>query len=82
MPRNDARRAFELPRTSRPAVGTIGFVTVLRDRIVLASSRQNLALAPTVPVKTHIEPYRLTDANRALKNLRDGHVQGAAVLVM
>ena len=32
MPRGDARRAFELPRTSRPAVGTIGFVTVLRDR--------------------------------------------------
>jgi len=25
---------------------------------------------------------RLTDANRALKNLRDGRAQGAAVLVM
>ena len=45
-------------------------------------AREFLALAPTVPVKTHIEPYSLTDANRALKNLRDGHVQGAAVLVM
>jgi len=45
-------------------------------------AREFLALAPTIPVKTHIEPYRLTDANRALKNLRDGHVQGAAVLVM
>src|SRR5262247_66640 len=44
-------------------------------------AREFLALAPTVPVKTHIETYRLTDANRALKNLRDGHVQGAAVLV-
>jgi propanol-preferring alcohol dehydrogenase len=45
-------------------------------------AREFLALAPTIPVKTHIEPYRLTDANRALRNLRDGHVQGAAVLVM
>jgi len=40
-----------------------------------------LALAPTVPVKTHIELYDLTDANRALQDLRDGHVTGAAVLV-
>ena len=45
-------------------------------------AREFLALAPTVPVKTHIEPYPLADANRALKNLRDGRVQGAAVLVM
>ena len=45
-------------------------------------AREFLALAPTVPVKTHIEPYRLPDANRALRNLRDGRVQGAAVLVM
>ena len=40
MPRGDARRPFELPRTSRPAAGTISVVTVFRDRIVLASSRQ------------------------------------------
>ncbi|HEX9647503.1 MAG TPA: alcohol dehydrogenase, partial [Alphaproteobacteria bacterium] len=41
-----------------------------------------LALAPKVPVKTTIQPYRLADANRALEDLRDGRVQGAAVLVM
>mgnify|MGYP001410586363 CR=1 FL=1 len=41
-----------------------------------------LELAPRVPVETTIEPYRLEDANRALDNLRAGHVQGAAVLVM
>lgn len=40
-----------------------------------------LVLAPTVPVKTHIERYDLSDANRALQRLRDGHVTGAAVLV-
>jgi hypothetical protein len=28
MPRRDARRGFELPKTSRPAAGTISFVTV------------------------------------------------------
>jgi len=41
-----------------------------------------LALAPKVPVKTTIQRYRLADANRALEDLRDGRVQGAAVLVM
>ena len=41
-----------------------------------------LELAPKVPVETTIETYKLEDANRALDNLRDGHLQGAAVLVM
>lgn len=40
-----------------------------------------LALAPQVPVKTTIEQYALEDANKALDNLRDGHIHGAAVLV-
>lgn len=41
-----------------------------------------LALAPRVPVRTEIRPYGLEDANRALGDLRDGRLQGAAVLVM
>ncbi len=41
-----------------------------------------LALAPKVPVRTEIETYRLEEANEALKRLRDGKIQGAAVLVM
>jgi propanol-preferring alcohol dehydrogenase len=44
-------------------------------------AREFLALAPTVPVKTHVRTYRLADANRALADLRDGRVQGTAVLV-
>ncbi len=39
-----------------------------------------LALAPTVPVKLHVQPYPLGQANRALADLRDGRVRGAAVL--
>ena len=40
-----------------------------------------LTLAPTVPVKTHVRPYPLSDANRALGDLRAGRFEGAAVLV-
>ena len=39
-----------------------------------------LALAPRVPVKTHVELYPLADANRALDDLRHGRFTGAAVL--
>jgi propanol-preferring alcohol dehydrogenase len=39
-----------------------------------------LALAPKVPVKTHVQVYDLADANRALADLRGGRVSGAAVL--
>jgi len=41
-----------------------------------------LALAPTVPVRTHVQAYALADANRALDDLRSGHVTGAAVLTV
>jgi propanol-preferring alcohol dehydrogenase len=44
-------------------------------------AREFLTLAPTVPVRTHVECYALSDANRALANLRLGRVRGAAVLV-
>ncbi len=40
-----------------------------------------LALAPTIPVRTTIAPYRLAHANRALAELRRGAVDGAAVLI-
>jgi len=41
-----------------------------------------LALAPSVPVITHVQKYDLLDANQALADLRGGHVNGAAVLVV
>jgi alcohol dehydrogenase, propanol-preferring len=39
-----------------------------------------MALAPKVPVKTHVEEYRLEQANEALEDLRTGRLSGAAVL--
>jgi alcohol dehydrogenase, propanol-preferring len=45
-------------------------------------AREFLALAPTVPIKTHVQAYDLTDANRALDDLRRGRVSGAAVLTV
>lgn len=40
-----------------------------------------MALAPKVPVRTHIERFPLADANQALERLRRGRIQGAAVLI-
>jgi alcohol dehydrogenase, propanol-preferring len=41
-----------------------------------------LALAPKVPVRTEVQTFPLEEANEALKQLRSGKIQGAAVLVM
>ena len=41
-----------------------------------------LALAPQVPVDTHVETFHLEEAQAALDRLRAGEVRGAAVLVM
>jgi propanol-preferring alcohol dehydrogenase len=40
-----------------------------------------LAIAPRVPVHTEVEPFPLTQANEALDRLREGKIQGAAVLI-
>lgn len=40
-----------------------------------------LALAPKVPVKTQVETFPLSAANEALRRLRGGELQGAAVLL-
>jgi propanol-preferring alcohol dehydrogenase len=39
-----------------------------------------LALAPEVPVRTHVEAFPLAEANEALRRLRSGEITGAAVL--
>jgi propanol-preferring alcohol dehydrogenase len=41
-----------------------------------------LALAPQVPVRTATETFPLGDANEALARVRDGRINGAAVLVI
>ena len=44
-------------------------------------AREFLALAAEVRLSTHVHAYTLTDANRALSDLRAGRLSGAAVLV-
>ena len=44
-------------------------------------AREFLALAAEIPLNTHVQVYPLADANRALSDLRSGHLSGAAVLV-
>ncbi len=46
-----------------------------------ADGDELLALAPRVPVDTHVSTYALQDANTALADLRAGRFTGAAVLV-
>jgi len=46
-----------------------------------ADAEAFMAMAPKVPVRTHIEVFSLSDANVALDRLRRGQLQGAAVLV-
>ncbi|MFB3902081.1 MAG: zinc-dependent alcohol dehydrogenase family protein [Acidobacteriota bacterium] len=44
--------------------------------------RMLLRAAAEVPVRTSVQPFRLDQANEALEELRSGHVEGAAVLVL
>jgi propanol-preferring alcohol dehydrogenase len=39
-------------------------------------------IAPRIPVKTHVQPFKFSQANEALERLRSGRIQGAAVLVV
>ncbi len=41
-----------------------------------------LALAAEIPVRTEVQLFPLADANEALASLREGKIQGAAVLTM
>jgi alcohol dehydrogenase, propanol-preferring len=40
-----------------------------------------LELAPRIPVRANVHTYPLTDANRAIGDLREGRFSGAAVLI-
>jgi propanol-preferring alcohol dehydrogenase len=46
-----------------------------------ADGREFLALAPQANVRTTTTPYPLDQANEALDDLRNGRLEGAAVLV-
>jgi propanol-preferring alcohol dehydrogenase len=43
--------------------------------------REFMATAARIPIRTHVRPYPLADANQALRDLREGRVSGAAVIV-
>jgi len=47
-----------------------------------ADAREFLALAAEIPIRTQIQVYPLAEANRALLDLEEGRVHGAAVLQM
>lgn len=46
-----------------------------------ADAREFLSLAATIPIRTHVQVYPLSEANAALGDLREGRLSGAAVLV-
>jgi propanol-preferring alcohol dehydrogenase len=41
-----------------------------------------MALAPLVPVRSHVVTYPLERANEALQDLREGRIRGVAALVL
>jgi propanol-preferring alcohol dehydrogenase len=45
-----------------------------------ADGEEFLRLAPTIPVQTQIQVYRLEQANDALDDLRDGRLRGSGVI--
>ena len=50
------------------------------SNVTRQDAREFLALAPKVPVKTHVQLYDLPNTNRALADLRGGRFHGAAVV--
>jgi propanol-preferring alcohol dehydrogenase len=46
-----------------------------------ADGEEFLALAPQVPVRTHVESFPLAAADEALTRMRGGRIQGSAVLL-
>ena len=55
-------------------------------RSVTANTREDakelLRVAAEIPIRPHVEPFRLEEANRALQALKAGRITGAGVLVM
>jgi propanol-preferring alcohol dehydrogenase len=57
---------------------------VLRSvaNLTRADAHELLALAPQVPVRTNVQEFALENAEHALSQLRDGRIEGSAVLTV
>jgi len=71
------------------AIPSFPYDLLWRERVIRSVAnltRQDaidfLALAPKVPVKARVQRYWLGDANHALSDLREGRINGAAVLMI
>lgn len=51
-------------------------------RAMMLNGKEFLDLAPKIPVQTAVHPYPLEKSNEALNDLREGKLQGAAVIVV
>jgi alcohol dehydrogenase, propanol-preferring len=54
---------------------------VLRPRLCINRACGQLAIAPQAAIRTEVTRYALARANEALADLREGRLQGAAVLI-
>jgi hypothetical protein len=71
-------RALRLAGDAR-RLGLYGFGAAAH--IIAQDGDEFLALAPRVPIRTQTASYPLASANEALDALRDGRIEGAAVLL-
>jgi alcohol dehydrogenase, propanol-preferring len=69
-------------------VPSFGYETLWGERSVCSvanltrrDAEELLALAPKVPVRTRVQTFSLSEANEALNRLRQGAIEGAAVLL-
>ena len=78
-----AVNAIHLDRIPQFNYGDLWWERSIRSvaNVTRADARDYLAIAAQIPVRTQVEEYALPDANRALKRIASGEVQGAAVII-
>lgn len=57
-------------------------ICLLKTNLTRKDGESFFRIARGIPVIMQIKTYKLADANEALSDLRNGNIQGAAVLVM
>jgi len=69
----------EIPPSRTRSCG--GGACCARANLTREDAEQFLALAPRVPIRTHVQTWPLAQADEALDAVRTGRVRGAAVLL-